>query len=134
EVNQQSSLFNPRPSIRNSLVVHRQVRPLSVKMRGREIAQVVAEEMPSGRRVVFEPKLVIDATECGDVAAWAGAPFRVGREPRSKREPHAGHLFYDRAGDKHLPGSTGRGDKRVQAYAYLMTVKDFGSSVDKTIT
>ncbi len=118
-----------RPGLR----VYRQVRPVKVKMRGSDISEVVCEELPAGRRVVFEPKFVIDATECGDVAAWAGAPFRVGRESRSKREPHAGHLFYDRANDRPLPGSTGKGDKRVQAYAYLMTVKDYGPGADKTI-
>ncbi len=118
------------------LVVHRQVRPVSVRKVGDRIAEVIAETVgpnQGGRRVVFRPRIVVDATECGDVAAWAGAPFRVGREPRSMREPHAGHLFYDRAGDKPLPGSTGRGDRRVQAYAYLMTVQDFGIGADKTI-
>jgi len=113
--------------------VYRQVRPIGVKARARRIIEVAAEEVETGRKVVFRPQLVIDATECGDVAAWAGAPFRVGREPRSRREPHAGHIYYDRANDRILPGSTGQGDHRVQAYAYLMTVKDFGPNADKTI-
>src|SRR5258706_819567 len=116
-----------------NLVVHRQVRPVRRVRHGQTITAVQAEELPSGKRVWFHPKLVIDATECGDVTAWAGARFRVGREARSKREPHAGHIFYDRAGDKPLPGSSGKGDKCVQAYAYLMTVKDFGPGADKTI-
>lgn len=116
-----------------ALVVHREVRPVRVEKRGANIAEVLCEEVRSGRRVTFRPKFVVDATECGDVAAWAGAPFRVGREPRSRREPHAGHLLYDRAADRPLPGTTGRGDKRVQAYAYLMTVKDYGAGADRTI-
>lgn len=111
----------------------REVRPVRVKSKNGLITEVEAEDLRSGKHILFKPKLVVDATECGDVAAWAGAPFRVGREPRSKREPHAGHLFYDRAGDKPLPGSTGKGDERVQAYAYLMTVQDFGPGADKTI-
>jgi hypothetical protein len=115
------------------LTVHRKVRPVRVEKRGASIAAVIAEEVGTGRRVTFRPKLIVDATETGDVAAWAGAPFRVGREPRSEREPHAGHLYYDRKNDKALPGSTGRGDKRVQAYAYLMTVKDYGPGADRTI-
>jgi hypothetical protein len=116
-----------------NLVVHRQVRPVKIRKQGEAIAEVTAEELPGGRRVIFRPKVIVDATECGDVAAWAGAPFRVGREPKSAREPHAGHLFYDRANDRPLPGSTGQGDKRVQAYAYLMTVQDYGPGADKTI-
>jgi hypothetical protein len=115
------------------LTVYRQVRPIRVKVERGKITAVTAEEVTAGRRVVFYPKLVVDATECGDVGAWAGAPFRVGREPRSEREPHAGHIYYDRASDSRMPGSTGRGDRRVQAYSYLMIVKDFGPDADKTI-
>ncbi|MGC8668056.1 MAG: FAD-dependent oxidoreductase [Chthonomonadales bacterium] len=114
-------------------LVYRELRPTGVKVSHGRIVQVRAEEVPRGRKVVFEPSLVVDATDTGDVAAWAGAPFRVGREPRSLREPHAGYIFYDRATDTALPGSTGRGDRRVQAYAYLMVVKDFGPGSDKTI-
>ncbi len=77
--------------------------------------------------------MFIDATDCGDLAAWAGAKFRVGREPRSKREPHNGVIYYDRAHDSPLPGSTGEGDRRIQSYAYLFVVKDYGANVDKTI-
>ena len=115
------------------LTVYRQVRPVKVRKRGEEITEVIAEELTGSRKVTFRPRIVVDATDCGDVAAWAGAPFRVGREPRSAREPHAGYLFYDRAGDRALPGSTGRGDRRLQAYAYLMTVQDYGPGADKTI-
>jgi hypothetical protein len=116
-----------------NLMVHREVRPVKIIKDGSRITSVIAEEVRTSRRVTFHPKVIVDATECGDVAAWAGAPFRVGREPRSRREPHAGHLFYNRAEDRPLPGSTGKGDRRVQAYAYLMTVKDFGPGADKTI-
>lgn len=35
-------------------------------------------------------KIVVDATYEGDVAAWAGAVFELGREARSPSEPHAG--------------------------------------------
>jgi len=115
------------------LTVHRQVRPVKVTTRSNRIVSVVMEELLSGRRVTFYPRLVVDATECGDVAAWAGAPFRVGREPRSRREPHAGHIYYDRDSDSRMPGSTGKSDRRVQAYSYLMVVKDFGPDADKTI-
>jgi hypothetical protein len=51
---------------------------------------------------------VIDATAEGDIAAWAGAPYRIGREPRSPEEPHAGVLYYDRLNDRFLPGSTAK--------------------------
>jgi hypothetical protein len=115
------------------LIVHRQVRPVKVTTENGRITEVVAETVPGGRRVAFHARIVVDATECGDVAAWAGAPFRVGREGRTAREPHAGHIFYDRAGDRPVAASTGQADQRVQAYAYLMTVEDYGPGADKTI-
>jgi hypothetical protein len=117
------------------LTVFRQTRPTSVRTRNGRIEWVdvecIAPEAPAKGRIC--PRLVIDATECGDVAAWAGAPYRVGREARSKREPHAGHIYYSRLEDRALPGSTGRADRRIQAYSYLMTVKDYGPGADRTI-
>jgi len=99
----------------------------------RLIEWVDVEQPPTGRKARIFPKLIVDATECGDVAAWAGAPYRIGREPRSRLEPHAGHIYYDRAKDRIMEGSTGRGDRRLQAYAYLMTVKHYGPGADRTI-
>ncbi len=71
-------------------------------------------------------KVFVDATYEGDVAAEAGVPFRIGREPRSNEEPHAGILFtntyaYDRQVASYypphtiLPGSTGAADDRPMA-------------------
>lgn len=120
--------------------VFRWTRPIAVgtvqsrkDRASRSIQWVDVEQPRTGKRSRIFARLVIDATECGDVAAWAGAPYRVGREPRSKEEPHAGHIYYDRARDRIMEGSTGRGDRRVQAYAYLITVKDYGPGADKTI-
>ena len=88
---------------------------------------------PQASKPFFRAKWFIDSTDSGDLAAWAGAPFRVGREARSEREPHNGVIYYDRATDKPLPGSTGKGDRRIQSYAYLFAVKDYGNNADKTI-
>ncbi|HZO88763.1 MAG TPA: FAD-dependent oxidoreductase [Chthonomonadaceae bacterium] len=97
------------------------------------VEELDAEGRPTGRRAEFRAEVFIDATDCGDIAAWAGAPYRVGREPRTASEPHAGVIYYDRAHDRLLPGSTGAGDTRLQSYAYLLTVKDYGPGADKTI-
>jgi hypothetical protein len=98
-----------------------------------EVEELNAEGVPTGHHAQLNAKVFIDATDCGDLAAWAGAPYRIGREPRSSQEPHNGVIYYDRAHDKALPGSTGKGDKRIQAYAYLFVVKDYGPGVDKTL-
>jgi hypothetical protein len=90
-----------------------------------------------GRRRDILASFVIDATDEADVAAWAGAQYRTGREARSPEEPHAGIIYLDRGGvtprDKSvvhryaiLPGSTGAADPRIQGYSFLMIVKDYG--------
>ncbi len=104
----------------------------------RRVASVEIEELdatgtPTGKRADLQARVFVDATDCGDLAAWAGGSFRVGREPRSLLEPHNGVIYYDRASDKLLPGSAGRGDRRIQSYAYLLTVQDYGPGADKTI-
>ena len=92
-----------------------------------------ANGQPDGAQCELHGKTFIDATDCGDLAALAGAKFRVGREARSKAEPHNGVIYYNRQTDSPLPGSTGAGDRRIQSYAYLFVVKDYGSNADKTI-
>lgn len=78
-----------------------------------DIEEIDGQNKPTGARMELTAPMFIDATDCGDLAAWAGAKFRVGREPRSKREPHNGVIYYDRAHDSALPGSTGEGDRRI---------------------
>lgn len=104
----------------------------------REVTQIEIEALrldgtPTGQHAFLRGKVFIDATDCGDLAAAAGAPFRIGREPRTPLEPHAGVIYYDRATDTLLPGSTGKGDKRIQSYAYLLVVKDYGPGTNHTI-
>ena len=128
-----------------NLTIFRRVRLAGVKTRAvemgsrrRRVESITAEELdeksiPTGRRAVFRAKVFVDATDCGDLAAGAGAAFRVGREARSVREPHNGVIYYERKTMKALPGSTGAADKRIQSYAYLLTVKDYGAGADKTL-
>lgn len=113
--------------------VYFRVRPVGVVRDGERVRAVIVQNRLTGRKAIFEGDIFIDATHEGDIAAWGGAPFRVGREPRSPEEPHAGHIYYDRANDRILPGSTGKGDKRIPSYAILLAVKDYGKDADKTI-
>ena len=126
-----------------NLTVYRRARLSKVKTVStgfgrKKVTSVIAEELdskskPTGRKAEFTANVFIDSTDCGDLAAWAGAPYRIGREARSTDEPHNGVIHYDRKNDKYLPGSTGAGDKRMQSYGYLLTVKDYGKASDKTI-
>jgi hypothetical protein len=79
------------------------------------------QPLPSSETVELRARVFIDATYEGDLAAFAGAPYKVGREStREYGERLAGHLYYhDR---QMLPGSTGEGDARVQCYNYRLTM------------
>lgn len=80
----------------------------------------------------------VDATYEGDIAAWAGCPFRLGREPRSAAEPHAGTIrttYLSRQPtatgalpQSVLPGSTGAGDDRIMAYNVRLTCRRYPGS------
>lgn len=65
-------------------------------------------------------RIFVDATYEGDLAAAAGAEYRVGREDaREFKEPMAGRLYKAWQGEIG-PGSDGRGDNAVQAYNFRL--------------
>ena len=104
------------------------VRPTRVIKKGNRIQGVEFITLDGTRKGRFTADIVIDATAEGDIAAWAGVPYRIGREPRTPEEPHAGVLYYDRLNDRFLPGSTGKGDNRIPGYAILMIVQNYPTS------
>lgn len=118
----------------NRISFFRRTRATGVISHGPRIAGVQAANLDTGEVGEFYGQIVIDATVEADVAAAAGVRFRIPREARSEREPHAGHIYYDNATDEILPGSAGEADKRIQSYSYLMTVRDYGEGVDMTIS
>ena len=66
-------------------------------------------------------KIFIDATYEGDLAAYAGAEYRLGRESRIEfDEPHAGVIYMDHQTRAFLPGTTGVGDQLLPAYTYRL--------------
>lgn len=127
------------------ITLFRHARPIRVRAHSTEpdgslthvdsviIEEITANGTVTGRRAELRASVFIDATDCGDVAAWAGATYRLGREARTNREPHNGLIYYDRANDRALPGSSGAADNRIMAYSYLLTVKDYGPGADRTI-
>ncbi len=79
-------------------------------------------EKVEGRQLVFLGDVFIDATHEGDVAAWAGAPYRVGREARSRLEPHAGDItFFNGTGE--IIGGTGRQDRAIVSAGIRLTTQ-----------
>lgn len=105
--------------------------PVDVVMAGNRIAGVVTEKSAGthayapaveGQQVVFHGKVIIDATHEGDIAAWAGVPYRVGREARSPLEPHAGDIvFYNHTGE--FIDRSGGQDRAVVSYGVRLCGK-----------
>lgn len=79
------------------------------------------------RPLEVRAQVAIDATYEGDLAAAAGAAYRVGREGRSDHnESLAGNLFFDWRFNRQeiLPQSTGESSGYVQAYCFRETLTD----------
>lgn len=78
----------------------------------------IRTQSKSGKESVIEAKVLIDATELGDVMAFLKVPYYLGMDSKSlTQEPFA----LDQANDI------------VQDLTYVVTLKDFGKGADKTI-
>ena len=96
-------------------------RPESLLMYGNRIHGVNFFDTRKSRFVQIRAGVFIDATYEGDIAAMSGVPYRVGRESREEYgEFIAGKLYMDHYTRMVLPGSTGDGDDRVQAYNFRL--------------
>lgn len=91
---------------------------------GRRVTGVVTDT-DAGDRIEFRAKIVVDATHEADVAASAGAPYRIGRETRSALEPHAGEIYFFNHTGEFLPGSTGRGDPAMVSSGLRLCIKNY---------
>jgi hypothetical protein len=87
----------------------------------KRVAAIRARNRATGAVEEFRARVFIDATYEGDLAAAAGAPYRVGRESRSEyNELHAGVVYQDYETRTFLRGTTGEGDRRLQAYTFRL--------------
>ena len=110
---------------------------MDVEMKNDRVTGVVTRERDNkgtlGKKYSYSGKVIIDATYEADLAEYADIPYRIGREARSKEEPHAGRIYtnYFRGVKGTLPStilpeSTGVADHRSQAFTYRITAKDYG--------
>lgn len=67
---------------------------------------------------VIKARLLIDATELGDVMAAAGAPYSIGMDSRSDTK------------EEFAPEKS---NDIIQDLTYVITLKDYGKGVDKTV-
>ena len=111
--------------------------PVGAKVKNGRIVAVITQDRDNKGRLgvkhIYTGRIIIDATYEGDVAAFAGVPFRIGREARSKEEPHAGKIYTEAFGSGRgalkgaiFPGSTGEADDRMQAFTFRFTATSYG--------
>jgi hypothetical protein len=104
--------------------------PVKVLKEGNRVTGVVTLDTDDRNELTFRATVTIDATHEGDLLPLAGAESRVGREARSLQEPHAGAIYMTHSGDAF---GSGEGDGKLQAYAMLLTIKDYGPGADKML-
>ncbi|MCC6585497.1 MAG: FAD-dependent oxidoreductase [Bryobacterales bacterium] len=88
---------------------------------GTRVTGLRASDRATGAEAEFTARVLIDASYEGDLAAASGVAYRTGRESRAEtNELHAGVVYQDYETRSFLPGTTGEGDKRLQAYTYRL--------------
>lgn len=99
--------------------------PAHVTIENGRLTGITITDRKSRTTERYTGKVFIDATYEGDLAAAAGAPYRLGREARSDyNEPCAGRLIRRWAVGTDETLSTGMGDNAIQAYNYRLCLTD----------
>ena len=102
----------------------------SVLKQGNRVTGVVTRGLNDANEMTFQAVITIDGTDEGDLLPLSGAKFRIGREPRTIEEPHAGAIYQAANGETF---GSGEGDDKIQSYAMLIVIKDYGQGADRTI-
>lgn len=88
---------------------------------GRRLTAIRVRNRGSGEIVELRGGVFVDGTYEGDLAAFAGARYRLGRESRAEfNELHAGVVYQDYETRAFLSGTTGEGDHRIPAYTFRL--------------
>jgi len=120
--------------------------PVRVVMDGAKIEEVIFSLGDDGASMHVRARIFVDSTYAADLAALSGARCRIGREGRAEfNEPHAGvHFttiepigpgghdlardlnlhFFNRTSRASFAGSSGDGDRAVQAYSVRLVLTD----------
>jgi hypothetical protein len=96
------------------------VDPKNVSLAGSRLQAIRVTNRETNAIERYRGHVFVDATYEGDLAAAAGAPFRLGREGKVEfNEPLAG-VVYKRWGGPVGPGTTYLADNSVQAYNFRL--------------
>jgi len=111
---------------RERITVFRRCELEAAHRKGNRLSAFTFRSLETGERRTVRAKVFIDATYEGDLAAMAGVPYRVGREPRRLHgEPYAGVIYWGYQDKIYYDDeSTGEGDSRIQAYNYRLCLTD----------
>jgi hypothetical protein len=97
------------------------VLPSNVIANGNRVTGIVVLNRTTNAWETYRAKVFIDATYEGDLAAAAGADYRLGREGwQDFKEPMAGRLYRRWNPPEEGLGSTGFADNAIQAYNYRL--------------
>jgi hypothetical protein len=117
-------IFNQMLTAEQKITIRFQHRLKSVIKTGTKVTGVVVEDLTRNMtETSFAARVFIDATYEGDLFAFAGADYFIGRESRYEYgERQAGKLYCRFGYDELLPGSTGEGDRAIQAFCFRMNM------------
>jgi hypothetical protein len=105
--------------------VFRAHRLEEVVRRGNRVVAIRVTDRATGEVKELRGGVFVDATYEGDLLAFAGARYRLGREGRAEfGEPHAGVIYQDYETRALLAGTTGEGDRRIPAYTFRLCLTD----------
>lgn len=99
------------------ITVLREHRIALVVVEGGRITALILDHLPAGARVTLRAEQFIDATYEGDLMAFAGVPYRVGREGQYE-------FGEEHAGSQYPPEERGQPDQRLQAYNFRLCLTD----------
>jgi len=88
---------------------------------GNRLSAIRVRDRSTGQTLELRGGVFIDGTYEGDLLAFAGARYRLGRESRAEfNELHAGVVYQDYETRTFLAGTTGEGDGRIPAYTFRL--------------
>jgi len=94
--------------------------PGNVEFADGRLAAITVTDRESGAEECHEARVFFDGTYEGDLAAAAGAPYRIGREGQDEYdEPLAGKVYKEWSGPTG-PHTTGEADNAIQSYNYRL--------------
>jgi hypothetical protein len=95
------------------------------------IKSIVVTNRDNNKTERYDARIFIDATYEGDLAAAAGAPFRVGREDQKEyHEIGSGKVYKFWQGPEIDSLTTHKGDTTIQAYNYRVNLTRINKKVD----